>query len=150
MSGEPMAFLQAALSHDNNNCVLWPFSLNRKGYGQLEVDGKIRRAHRVVCEKVYGPAPASQEQAAHSCGIPSCINWRHLRWASYEENRKDAIEAGTSGPGELTPWAKLNGEQVLLIRSFKGKDIARLVAERFGVARKTIDDIWHGRTWKHI
>jgi hypothetical protein len=77
-------------------CVLWPFSTNERGRPQLQWDGKNRKAAAVVCAAFHGPRPEGME-ACHSCPRPGevglgnelCMNPRHLRWCTRQENLRD-------------------------------------------------------------
>lgn len=85
-------FLKASLSAVTQDCIEWPFHKNPRGYGRL---GDGRAAHRVMCEMAHGEPPFSNAQAAHWCGDASCVNPRHLRWATPKENEQDKYRHGT-------------------------------------------------------
>lgn len=68
-------------------CWNWLGYRDRKGYGQIKVDGKAMWAHRVsAC--VYHGRVRSGQQVDHLCGNPSCVNPEHLECVSPTENRK--------------------------------------------------------------
>lgn len=53
--------------------------------------------------------------------------------------------------GERSHNAKLSPEQVIQIREMvRGNTSHTKVAAKFGVARQTVDDIVHGRLWRHL
>lgn len=79
---------------ETDECVLWPHTVNSKGYGQIGVNGKSTSVHVLACEQAHGPRPEGK-QAAHSCGVKRCINQRHLRWATQSENEADKVVHGT-------------------------------------------------------
>jgi hypothetical protein len=142
-SGEPVqkigpaqAFLEAALSYDGDECLTWPFSRFPSGYAKL---GK-GTAHRVICEKVYGPPPTPDHEAAHSCGKgkSGCINRRHLRWATHTENQHDRRRHGTlSSP--------LTEHDVLAIRALELPQME--LVKQFGVGQSCISAIRRRKTW---
>lgn len=70
-----------AMQHDSDECLLWPFAQTSDGYGVLGNS----TASRVVCERAHGP-PFAGADAAHSCDVKLCVNRRHLRWATRQEN----------------------------------------------------------------
>lgn len=117
------AFLQAALSGDSSECVLWPFAVRASsGYGAHSIPlGKrdVKRsvdAHAYVCEMANGPRPSASHQAAHSCGNKLCCNPKHLRWATPRENMADAIAHGSlKGGGRYRQ--RLTSADVETIRS---------------------------------
>lgn len=95
-NGAPRKFLDDAINSDTDECIIWPFGKDSDGYGWLE--GKA--AHREACP---GEPIGERNQACHSCNNPSCINPRHLRWATKSENMQDKHIHGTMPMGE-THW----------------------------------------------
>lgn len=83
---------------ETDDCVIYPRSLNSKGYGLISIDGKVRTTHTVICERHNGPRPPGL-QAAHRCGVKACLNYRHIRWATPRENEADKIAQGTKAVG---------------------------------------------------
>lgn len=75
------------LAHQNDNCLLWPFSGNLSGCGKL----KNTTVTRLVCTAIYGP-PFSKAEAAHRCHVPACVNPRHLYWATRQQNEDDKLQ----------------------------------------------------------
>lgn len=59
---------EVALPYEGDDCLIWPFSRDRQGYGHFATNGKPRKAHRLVCEAHCGPPPTSSHVAAHRCG----------------------------------------------------------------------------------
>lgn len=143
-NGTVLRWIEAvALSWESDECLSFPFALGNHGYGLA--DGDL--AHRIVCERVNGPAPIGM-QAAHSCGHRTCVNKRHLRWATRQSNEADKLLHGTRARGEEHVKAKLTKADVLAIRGADGSQ--RAVAAQFNIAQQTVSDIRSGRRWSWL
>jgi hypothetical protein len=147
-SGETLPWLKAHISFNGPDCLIWPYSRNTNGHGHLSIDGKLVRAHRVMCELVNGPPPTPEHEAAHSCGRghEACVHPKHLGWKTKVENRADR-EAHNRKP--KTHRYRLTEADVLVIRTLEGNETNTAIAERYGVARTTIRAIFAGETWRH-
>lgn len=66
-------------------CWEWTASLNYGGYGQFNVDKKMRGAHRVVWELLVGPI-ADGLQLDHLCRNRKCVNPDHLEPVPQRQN----------------------------------------------------------------
>jgi hypothetical protein len=154
--GDGPRALAAVLLADTDDCVIWPngksggFDGKSSGYGAVWLDGKQRTAHILVCEAVHGSRPANHE-VAHSCGNPTCVNWRHLRWATHKENMADQLLHGTRVQGERCHNARLTPFDVRLIRRYSDEGWSRRdIANRIGVSRGAVKGVLGGTTWKWV
>lgn len=131
------------------DCVVWPFSFATPGYGQFSPSGsgKVRMAHRIVCEAVNGPAPSPVHQAAHSCGDRRCINPRHLLWKTARDNQRDRHEHGRRFTGRRRNFSE---DQVREIRGLKGQESVSRLASRFGCTESNIRHIQVRSTYRHV
>lgn len=149
--GAPLNFLlNSALTHTGQNCLLWPYSGDRNGYGTIQYEGRTQLAHRIVCKLANGPPPTSTHDAAHSCGKghEGCVNPQHLRWATRAENMADCIKHGTSNRGERCGSAKLTREQVREIRALRSNGATlKELATQFGIGQQTVSHIHRRTTW---
>lgn len=125
-------FLRALVGHVSDECILWPYAKNHKGYGQLFYEGVTRKAHRIMCELAHGKPPTHEHQAAHGCGNPSCVNPRHLEWKTNYANQMDRAVHGTM-PKHGRPARILTPEQIVEVRALKGTVAQYDLAKRFGV-----------------
>jgi hypothetical protein len=143
-----LEWLEAHKDYQHDWCLIWPFA-TLHGYGQLGPGGKKLYAHRVMCELVKGPPPTDKHQAAHECGNgdQGCVNPRHLSWKTLSENQLDCRRHGTHVKNPHGNHGRLSHEKAARIRSLKGVELQKDVAEAFGVSESTISDIWTGRTW---
>lgn len=139
-------FIEAALSSNTDDCIVWPYAKTRKGYPNLHRDGRTLQGNSFICEISHGPRPDKHE-AAHSCGVRLCINPRHLRWATAKENSADRLLHGTHQLGERNHSAKITADQARLI---KRSDNWRELAKEVGISEGQARHIRRGLYWIHI
>ena len=141
---EKLEFLEhIALRRPTWECCIWPFNLSR-GYGAFD---EKRAAHRYVCELTHGPAPSSNHDAAHTCGIPSCVNPLHIVWKTKKANCADKLVHDTHSRGERGHGSKLTNEQAAEIRRRSSGMSDRALAREYGVSHAAIWLIRHGKTY---
>lgn len=115
-----------------------------KGYPMVALsvgnEAKSLLVHRLVCEAFHGPAPDGKNIAAHNDGDASNASAENIRWASQKENIADQLIHGTRLRGDDCPWAKINREEVSLIRQApRGKVTA--TAKSLGISREYATEI---------
>lgn len=145
--------LSLAIAHPSDDCLLWPYSRGKdNGYGQLREGGRTQLVHRLACIKAHGPPPTRGMNAAHSCRNRHCFQPAHVRWATSKENAADKNRDGTSIYGTKHYSARLTEFNVQKIRQHyaAGGAFLRELATEYGVSKKTIWDIVHRVTWKHL
>lgn len=115
--------------------ALPPFAKFKNGYAELCIAGQTLRVSRLVCERVHGPSPSPDHQAAHSCGKGhlACVTKRHLSWKTRSENMADKVLHGTSKRGENCNFTKLSEASVLEIRALRKSVPQSEIAARFGI-----------------
>ena len=74
------------------NCWLWTAGKNKKGYGNVTVGGKGKKAHRVAYTLAFGPIPRGLE-IDHTCHNPACVRPAHLRLATTKQNAENRAGA---------------------------------------------------------
>jgi hypothetical protein len=143
--GEPARFLEAAIRHQGDECLIWPFC-RVAGYASI---GK-QSVSRIICERVNGPKPSEKHECSHSCGRGSagCINPKHLKWATHAENCADKFGHGTNNHGERHNRAKLTWPEVLEIRALSSTLSQKELAERYGIRQAHVSRIILGLSWK--
>lgn len=149
LEGEASRFFhEEVLTYDGDECFIWPYG-RRFGYGVINHQGKTKIVSRLVCELVNGPPPTEKYDAAHSCGKGKygCVTPAHIRWDTRAGNFADKLIHGTHHRGERHGMSKLKAADVIEIRRLKGRLTQREIAEKFGVNRVTVSDIWTGRKW---
>ncbi len=87
-----------ALNYFGDECLVWPYTKNGVGYGQIRQGYQKLLVHRIICEQINGPAPSPKHEVAHNCGNGhlGCCAPNHLRWATRVENRADIKIHGPS------------------------------------------------------
>lgn len=142
------------LTYCENDCLIWPFNKDRKGYGSCVIGAKRQTVSRYVCQIVHGEPSHEQLVAAHSCGNGhlGCVNPLHIEWKTVQENQADRKIHGTYVCGEGQNCAKLTAEAVAEIRAMYGKRgvTQQLLADRFQVSRSAIYSVIHRKSWTHI
>ena len=129
------------LKHNSDDCLIWPFCKERKGYGRLWHEGKMVGAHRYILHLVSGKEMDNPLDAMHSCHHTSCVNPRHLSWGSRTENMHDKLDNGTFG-------IKLTPEQALEI--FHAEGFHYKIADKFGVSYHVVSKIKSGHYWSAV
>ena len=152
LRGEPVEWLRRHAAYTGNGCLIWPFSKKINGYGQVRYEGRAHNASRVMCMFAHGVAPSPIHEAAHSCGNghKGCVNPSHIRWDTPKGNCSDRAKHGTENRG-VRQWCNvLTDNMVREIRALKGKMLQREIAEKYGVSRMTINNIFNHRTWSWL
>lgn len=96
--GTLLAWIAEHASFDGDECLPWPFARDQQGYGKCRYRGRMINSHRAMCFEAHGNPPDPSNDAAHSCGMGkqiACMNPKHLRWATRQENVDDMLIHGT-------------------------------------------------------
>jgi hypothetical protein len=78
-------------------CWRWTGAKDSHGYGNVRVQGRVRKAHRVIYEWLRGPMPAGME-GDHLCGERACVRPEHIELVPHAENAQRGD--GSWMPGE--------------------------------------------------
>lgn len=138
-----------------DDCWEWRAkSRDADGYGLIwagNYEQGLVRGHRVAYELATGVRP-DQEQVLHSCNNPSCVNPRHLRLGTHDENMRDKVVSGNSMPGEKNPNAILTDAEALEIKQrYKVGDVTyESLGKEYGVSSGLIGHIVRGVARKHL
>lgn len=140
-----------------DSCLEWTGSRNEHGYGSIRVNRALLKTHRFAWQLSYGEVPHGLD-VLHRCDNPPCCNPAHLFLGTAVDNGLDMVRKGRHGSrvkphrvlrGETHPVARLTHAQALNIR---GRGLAGesqlILAAEFGVARRTVNSIVRGVTWK--
>ena len=97
----------AARTEWQGDCLVWTSTAKQAGYGVLQVDGALMKAHRYAWQRVHGPL-SPDEHIDHMCHNTACCNVNHLRIVTHSENmynRAGASKNSRSGYRNVT-WSK--------------------------------------------
>ena len=137
-----------------HKCWLWMATKDKDGYGQFQVDGKARRAHRVSALWAGIISDISDGSVVcHSCDNPSCVNPDHLWRGTRAQNNADRSKKGRDArqKGSAHGMSKLTEQDVRYIKIFLAAGAKqRVIARNFGVSRSAIATINAGKTWSQV
>lgn len=134
---------------ETDECVMWPFSVDRKGYGYVSINGKQIAAHRYSLMLHIQPESLSM-WALHKCDTPGCVNHRHLYWGDSDQNIRDMHDRKREARGESCHWAVLTEDQVRqAIRLRMEENLSQKdIADRIGASFPAISQALAGKSWR--
>jgi hypothetical protein len=140
-----------ALKWESDKCLLWPFRVDKDGYGRLNCIPNIEtRSHRAVFFLKHGRWP--EPNALHSCDTPGCCNLRHISEGTPQQNQHEKAERGRSLRGVQQHDAKLTDD---LVRQARAEYVPRKMgfhrlAKKYGVSKHGMMLAIKGASWKHV
>ncbi len=76
----------------NGNCWRWTARVDGRGYGEIKIAGKYKKAHRL---SLFGPLDmANPLFACHTCDNPACVRPDHLFAGAAVDNVRDMHAKG--------------------------------------------------------
>lgn len=143
------------VAHTNTNeCWAWTGNISH-GYGRIQYDGKMYRAHQLSYILHHGEYMAGM-CVCHRCDNPPCVNPGHLFLGTVKDNVQDALKKGrlkvpkARARGENHGHARLTTTDVLYIREMALTVELRDLAQHLGVSKGAIQHIVYGDTWVHV
>jgi hypothetical protein len=133
-----------------SGCTLWVGSLAMDGYGQLGINKRNLRAHRVAWEEAIGPIPEGMK-VLHKCDNKACVNVKHLFVGTQMDNIKDRDIKGRGIKGEQHKLSKLTENDVVSIKEMLRNNIRVIdIAKKYGMSKCRISQIKCGTAWRHV
>lgn len=144
-----MKFQANVTAYGDNDCWDWVGRKDRDGYGQFQIQGKIRFAHRVSYFISTGIDP-EELCCLHHCDRPSCVNPGHLFLGSHKDNAADKVSKGRQLMWDKNPSAKISRDDVIRIREIykSGGVLQRDLATQFRLSKSQISRIIRNEKWK--
>jgi DNA-binding transcriptional regulator YiaG len=132
------------------DCFVWQKCKDKDGYGVSSIAGRKMPAHRAAYILSNPEESVEGKYILHKnhCHSRACINPEHLYAGTQKQNVQDQITLGTFVKGQLNGKARLNNQDIKLIRSSSLSN--RELATMFNVSYYTIWDIRKNRTWQHL
>jgi hypothetical protein len=137
----------------SDECLIWPYSKSKQGYGQIKVGGVMQSVHVIMCKRTHGPKPTPDHVARHLCGNGhlGCVNPKHLVWGTMKENNADMMIHGTSRRGIGTYASQLTENDVLNIVDMINYGMKKVdIANQLGIPASVIYRISYGGAWSWL
>lgn len=150
-AGQTQKFIEYAAAYVDDECLIWPHGYMGNGYGIATLAGRQTTAHRLVLELYTGKPADPQLVAAHNpvqCHNPACVNPKHLRWATHQDNQRDRLADQTDNRGERHGNAKLSNDDVVAI--FTDQRPQKQIADHYSISQPTVSDIKRGYRWRWL
>lgn len=136
-----------------DGCWEWSHSRNSEGYGNIWVDKKCKKAHRVSYELHFGPIPEGL-LVCHHCDNPPCCNPDHLFLGTDADNTQDKVNKGrmVDNTGTNNPSAVLIEREIRQIHDLVlySPLTQEEIAASYFVSKGHINNIKAGRCWANI
>lgn len=140
-------------------CFLTP-TPTHKGYIEVTfckghpVQQKSFRIHQLVMRTFGSAPPFDKAEVNHKNGCKTDNRIDNLEWMTTKENVNHSFKVLGRQPNHLRGedhFHKLTDEDVKIIRQMfaDGNSISE-ITKYFAVARRTISDVIHRKTWTHI
>lgn len=135
-----------------SGCWIWTAYTNADGYGQINADNRMKKAHRVSWELYNGVIPDSM-CICHKCDTPSCVNPNHLFLGTHTENIQDMFLKGRADlkHGSKHGRTELSEEDVISMRKKCNEGTPQqYFADKHGINKGTVSKIILRKTWRHV
>ena len=106
------------------------------------------RVHRLVMATFVGPCHEGWE-VRHLDGDPTNNSLVNLAYGTVTENKLDMYRHGGRRTGTRSHLAKYSDEAVAQVMGLKGQVSSRVAAERFGMSREYVSQLWRGESRVH-
>lgn len=143
-------FEERFIPEPNSGCWLWTRSTSpgpKPPKPKAILGGRAFIGSRLAFLIYRGPIPEGM-LVCHRCDLPLCVNPDHLWLGTNADNLADMKAKGRSAYGERCAQSKLTISDVQEIRSYSLGSVE--AAKKFGVTKRTINDVRARKTWTFI
>ena len=140
------------ISTKENGCWIWTGSIGSRGYGKISINNKTLLVHRYSYEYYKGKIP-KDKIIMHICDQRECVNPKHLRAGTSQDNCLDMHEKGRSNTprGSKHCFSKLNETDIKIIKKrLENGEMQKNIAKDYNVSQSNISHINRKLNWKHI
>ncbi len=136
-----------------DTCWLWTAYRLVEGYGQIRINGKIHRTHRLSYLIAYGDF-SPKLSVLHKCDVPACVNPAHLFLGTLADNNLDMTNKGRRATGKSIfinrTTTKLTDVQVVCLREdFINLNLTQAqLAKKYGISQSVVSRIVNKHSWK--
>lgn len=145
------AIAARTIKDERTGCVEWIGSSDRRGYGQIRINGTSMKAHRVSWAATNGPIPDGA-LVLHRCDNPACINPDHLFLGDHKANVDDMDAKGrrvnAQHKGSRCPGSKLSEANIPAIRA--DRRTQHEIAKSYGISQSVVSKIKLHQAWAHV
>lgn len=132
----------------SDECWEWTACQQSDGYGQINIDGMIKSAHRVAFTLENGGIRDLDDLdvVRHSCDNPPCCNPAHLHEGTEKQNKQDMSRRGRQHK------QKLSVEDAKEIkRRYDAEDVTFAeLAEDYPVSKQQICRVYNGDRFAYL
>jgi hypothetical protein len=146
--GALVKFFNEKIQIETDECIIWPYSKFKQGYGTIRINNKDQKVHRLALAYRSDQPKGDKKFALHKpliCHNRACFNYRHLYWGNIQDNANDREKDGELLLGEKNGNCKLTSESVKDIRrSTKRRSI---LAKEYNISVSSVRLIQLHKSW---
>lgn len=139
-------------TEDENGCFnCTSHTIANKSYPFTSIGGKYETIARYIYHQCFGEIP-EKYVVRHKCDNRSCINPEHLEIGTVQDNQNDMVKRNRQfcPKGELHGNSKVTRNEVIELRKLKGQMSSDKAGKIFGIAGRTVRDIWNRKCWQEV
>lgn len=130
---------------DENGCHICTSHFIQNGYPKLSVNCVPVKMSRFVYSMRKNVVLGPRDVIMHLCDNRGCINIRHLKLGTRQDNVADMYYKKRHAWGERNRHAKLTVDEAREIKT--STSLQKYAAKKYGVTQATISEIRSGKSW---